>query len=181
MKLLTLPSKINLLPEQEAEYVIYVAVLFLYLCTTMLNSFSFLATAKPGRVVGPVLHYEDERITKSSNDPRIVIQNTTQAVSSRDAFQTHPPNTKTTSGIHKEQGKNEFPSLQSNLHATATTDLNNNPYRRRVINNNLNDPVTTIDAKMLQAQSHLGVVGAAAVAVATHSHRYSRGIQYGLF
>ncbi|XP_004513982.1 mitogen-activated protein kinase 15 [Cicer arietinum] len=137
--------------------------------------------AKPGRVVGPVLHYEDERITKSSNDPRIVIQNTTQAVSSRDAFQTHPPNTKTTSGIHKEQGKNEFPSLQSNLHATATTDLNNNPYRRRVINNNLNDPVTTIDAKMLQAQSHLGVVGAAAVAVATHSHRYSRGIQYGLF
>lgn len=111
--------------------------------------------ARPGRVVGPVLHYEDARITYSSIDPRMVYQNTTQAVSSH------------------------FRTQQSNLQATPTSDLNNNPYRRRGSNNNLNDHVT-IDAKLLHAQSHIGVVGAAAVAVATHSHRYSRGIQYSL-
>lgn len=66
---------------------------------------------------------------------------------------------------------------QSNL---QTTDLNTNPYQQRDKNNNLDDSVATNDAKLLQAQSHIGVVGAAAVAVATHSHRYSRSFQYSL-
>ncbi|GAU44066.1 hypothetical protein TSUD_368780, partial [Trifolium subterraneum] len=128
--------------------------------------------AKPGRVVGPVLHYEYARIIKSSNDPRVVYQNTTQAVSSHDVFRTHPQNHKTTSDIHKDfsQGKNQFPSQQSDLQAKPTTYLNNNPYCRQSNNNNLNDIVIAYDANLMRAQSHLGVVDAAAVAVATHSH-----------
>ncbi|XP_058747458.1 mitogen-activated protein kinase 15-like [Vicia villosa] len=139
--------------------------------------------AKPGRVVGPVLHYEYERITKSSNDPRMVYPNTTQSVSTNNVRSTHPPNPNTTSNTHQDfsQDKNDFRSQQYNLQATSTTDLNNYPYRRRGSNNNLNDHVTTMDAKLLQTQSHIGVVGAAAVAVASHNHRYSRGgIQYSL-
>ncbi|CAJ2656971.1 mitogen-activated protein kinase 19 [Trifolium pratense] len=135
--------------------------------------------AKPGRVVGPVLHYEYARIF---NEPRVVCQNTTQAVSSHDVFRTHPLNHKTTSDIHKDfsQGKNEFPSQQSDLQAKPTTYLNNNPYCRQSNNSNLNGIVTAYDAKLMRAQSHLGVVDAAAVAVAAHSHRYSRSIQYSL-
>ncbi|CAL5196817.1 unnamed protein product [Lathyrus oleraceus] len=138
--------------------------------------------AKPGRVVGPVLLYEYERIAKSSNDPRMVYPNTTQSVSTHNVFSTHPSNPKTTSNTHKDfsQDKNEFQSQQYNLQAAPTTDSNNYPYRRRGNNNNLNDHVTSMDAKLLQTQSHLDVVGAAAVAVATQSHRYSRGIQYSL-
>lgn len=150
--------------------------------TSLLNNFCFLATAKPGRVVGPVLLYEYERIAKSSNDPRMVYPNTTQSVSTHNVFSTHPSNPKTTSNTHKDfsQDKNEFQSQQYNLQAAPTTDSNNYPYRRRGNNNNLNDHVTSMDAKLLQTQSHLDVVGAAAVAVATQSHRYSRGIQYSL-
>ncbi|KAJ1425220.1 Protein kinase domain [Sesbania bispinosa] len=138
--------------------------------------------AKPGRVVGPVLHYENQRIIKNSNNPRIVYQNTPQAVSMQSLFRVHPPNPKATSDIHKDfsQGKNQLPSQQSNLQARPTTDHNTNPYCQQGKNNNVNEPVTAIDAKLLQAQSQFGAVGAAAVAVANHSHRYSRGIQYGL-
>ncbi|CAK8561400.1 unnamed protein product [Lathyrus sativus] len=138
--------------------------------------------AKPGRVVGPVLLYEYERIAKSSNDPRMVYPSTTQSVSTHNVFSTHSSNPKTTSNTRKDfsQDKNEFQSQQYNLQVAPTTDLNNYPYRRRGNNNNLNDHVTSMDAKLLQTQSHLDVVGAAAVAVATQSQRYSRGIQYSL-
>jgi hypothetical protein len=168
--------KFNMIPLD----VIYIVLFCLYL--TLLNNFSFVATAKPGRVVGPVLHYEYARIIKSSNDPRVVYQNTTQAVSSHDVFRTHPPKHKTTTDIHKDfsQNKNECPSQQSDLQAKPTTYLNNYPYCQQSNNSNLNEIVIAYDAKLMQAQSHLGVVDAAAVAVATHSHRYSRTIQYSL-
>jgi hypothetical protein len=57
-------------------------------------------------------------------------------------------------------------------------DLNTNPYHQQGKNDLLNDPVSVIDAKLLQAQSQFGAAGAAAVAVA--AHRHSGGLQCGL-
>nr|KYP73273.1 Mitogen-activated protein kinase 19 [Cajanus cajan] len=57
-------------------------------------------TAKPGRVIGPILHYEDQSNIENTYDPRIVYQNTRQAVSSQCFFNAHLPNPKTTSYIH---------------------------------------------------------------------------------
>lgn len=109
------------------------------------------APAKPGRIVGPVLHYD--------NDQRIFYRALPQAVSPH-CFQ---------------QGKKKLPS--QHRPATSIDQLlpNSNPYYQQ----GKNDPVaSSIDAKLLQAQSQFGAVGSAAVAIS--AHRHSGGFQYGL-
>lgn len=85
-----------------------------------------------------------------------VYQNSPKAVLTHCLFRSHTLDPKSTSDSGKDfsQGKN---------------------------NNNVNEPVAgAIDAKLLQAQSQLGAVDAAAVAVTTHGRRYSRGVHCGL-
>lgn len=77
-----------------------------------------------------------------------------------------PTNIKTTSETYKgisQQDKHPLPSQQCSMQGKS---------------DHLNDPVASIDAKLLQAQSQFGGVGAAAVAVA--AHRHSGSFQYGL-
>ncbi|KAG4960683.1 hypothetical protein JHK87_037316 [Glycine soja] len=62
-----------------------------------------------------------------------------------------------------QQDKHPLPSQQCSMQGKS---------------DHLNDPVASIDAKLLQAQSQFGAVDAAAVAVA--AHRHSGAFQYGL-
>ncbi|WJX67865.1 Mitogen-activated protein kinase 19 [Trifolium repens] len=107
--------------------------------------------AKTGRVTGPVL-----------------------------VAQTNQTNTKTTPETYKDnsQGKHQRSPQKCNVPPRPAIDLNTNPYHQQGKNDLLNDPVTVIDAKLLQAQSQFGAAGAAAVAVA--AHRHSGGLQCGL-
>ncbi|XP_061345333.1 mitogen-activated protein kinase 19-like isoform X2 [Gastrolobium bilobum] len=137
--------------------------------------------ARPGRVVGPVPRYDNGRNIEDTYDSRIYRNTLPQAVSPHCFHRMHPANTRSISETHKDisQGNHQLPSQQYNMSARPVPiDLNTNPYYQQGNNDHLNDPVTTIDAKLLQAQSQFGAVGAAAVAVA--AHRHSGDFQVGL-
>lgn len=135
-------------------------------------------TAKPGRVAGPVLPYENGRNMRNTCDPRIFSRNAIpQVISPQCSFRAHTPNPdKTVSEKHKalSQGKHQLPSQKPNNSPAAARqaiiDLNTNPYYQQGKRNHLDDPITSIDSKLLQAQSQFGAVGVAAVAVAAHRH-----------
>ncbi|XP_027353797.1 mitogen-activated protein kinase 19-like [Abrus precatorius] len=112
-----------------------------------------MLAAKPGRVVGPIFHYEDDqRNIKNTNDPRIIYQSNSQAISSQYFFRDHTPNPKTTLDILEDFSyvKNRLPCQKSNR---STNDFNTNLYYRQGENNHLHKRVTSFDAKLLQAQS----------------------------
>ncbi|KAL1299811.1 hypothetical protein HN51_044354 [Arachis hypogaea] len=127
-------------------------------------------TAKPGRAVGTTVSYYDSgRNMKDNYDPKMFYRNTLpQAVSPHFFQRMCPTNPKTPSEAYKDvsQGKHQLPSQQGNVPARLAIDLNTNPYYQH----GKSDHVSAIDAKLIQAQSQFGAVGAAAVAVAAHRH-----------
>ncbi|KAL5736690.1 hypothetical protein ACOSQ2_031478 [Xanthoceras sorbifolium] len=143
-------------------------------------------TAKPGRVVGSVVPYNNGRNIKDSYDARIFCRNAIlppQNVSPHCFFRTNTINQEN-SGL--EPGKDfshvKLEPQQCVMSAKPAhaipIDVNTNPYYQPQAKlDQLNDRIT-IDAKLLQAQTQFGAVGAAAVAVA--AHRNVGAVQYGL-
>ncbi|KAI5440425.1 mitogen-activated protein kinase 19 [Lathyrus oleraceus] len=131
--------------------------------------------AKPGRSIGPV-HCDNGRSTKDNYDARIFYQNTVPQSISPHPFQ----RVVQAQQIYKDnsQGKHQLSPQKRSVPPRPAIDLNTNPYHQQAKNDLLNNPVTVIDAKLLQAQSQFGAAGAAAVAVA--AHRHSAGFQYGV-
>ncbi|CAK7351751.1 unnamed protein product [Dovyalis caffra] len=142
-------------------------------------------SAKPGRVVGSVVPYENGRNVKDAYDARMVYRNAVlppQTVSPHCFFRT---NTMVQEKSISEPGKDsqaKHQPPQCNMAAKPSSgmvmDVNPNPYyqpQARV--EQLNERIA-IDAKLLHAQSQFGPVGAAAVAVA--AHRNVGTVQYGL-
>ncbi|XP_059441410.1 mitogen-activated protein kinase 19-like isoform X2 [Corylus avellana] len=140
--------------------------------------------AKPGRVVGPVLPYEDLRSMKDEYGSRMYDRNavlTPQAVTQQWFLKTHTANQEK-SGFEEERDLSQAKPQQCNVTAKPASgmamDVNTNPYiQPQTKGDQLNDRIT-IDAKLLQAQSQFGAAGAAAVAVA--AHRNAGAVQYGL-
>ncbi|CAK9134176.1 unnamed protein product [Ilex paraguariensis] len=144
-----------------------------------------IPTAKPGRVVGPVLPYEGGRNIKDAYDGRVYAGNAVlppQTISPHHFFKTTTGNQeKLGTEATRESSHVKQQSLQGMAAKPApgmTADLNTNPYypsqgKASPLNNQI-----AIDAKLLQAQSQFGVVGAAAVAVA--AHREIGAVQFGL-
>ncbi|KAL5738382.1 hypothetical protein ACOSP7_031143 [Xanthoceras sorbifolium] len=143
-------------------------------------------TAKPGRVVGSVVPYNNGRNIKDSYDARIFCRNAIlppQNVSPHCFFRTNTINQEN-SGL--EPGKDfshvKLEPQQCVMSAKPAhaipIDVNTNPYYQPQAKlDQLNDRIT-IDAKLLQAQTQFGAVGAAAVAVA--AHRNVGAVQCGL-
>ncbi|XP_028763811.1 mitogen-activated protein kinase 19 [Neltuma alba] len=130
-------------------------------------------TAKPGKVVGPVLPYENGRNVKSNYDPRILSKNALPpSVSPHCPFRAQPTNpARIVPETCRDLSQGKQPSQQqANSLARQTIDLNTNPYFQQSKVDNMDDAATTMDAKLLQAQSQFGAVGAAAVAIAAHRH-----------
>jgi len=145
--------------------------------------------AKPGRVVGSVLPCESGRNVKDSYDARMFYRNAVlpqQTATTPHCFfrtnsvmQDKPATFE--SEKHNAQAKQQ-PAAHCNMAAKAApgmiVDMNANPYYQPPANvEQLNERIA-IDAKLIQAQSQFGVVGAAAVAVA--AHRNVGAVQYGL-
>jgi mitogen-activated protein kinase 1/3 len=144
----------------------------------------FLCTAKPGRVVGPVLPYEDLRSIKDEYGSRMYDRNavpTPQAVTAQWFLKTHTVN-REKSGLEEERDLSQAKPQQCNTTAKPASgmamDANANPYiQSQAKGDQLNERIT-IDAKLLHAQSQFGAAGAAAVAVA--AHRNAGAVKYGL-
>ncbi|KAK9937735.1 hypothetical protein M0R45_014507 [Rubus argutus] len=142
-------------------------------------------TAKPGRVVGPVLPYENGRNSKETYDPRTFYRNAVlpqQSISPHCFFRTHTVcQDKSLLEMKRDAADAKLqPHLEPrNLAAKPTPgmaiDVNINPYHPPPTKV---DQLNSIDTKLLHAQSQFGPVGAAAVAVA--AHRNTGAIQYGL-
>lgn len=145
-----------------------------------------LCTARPGRVVGPVLPLEDCRNIKDEYGSRMSDRSavlTPQAISSQCFYRTRSVNQEKSGldgGMDMSQAKPQTQPQQRSATGNAVSgmaDVKSNPYRPpHAKTDQLNDRMT-IDAKLLQAQSQFGAAGAAAVAVA--AHRNAGAIHYG--
>lgn len=127
--------------------------------------------AKPGKVVGPVLPPENGRSMNNNYDPRAL----PPSVSPQCSFRVQPTNlVKIVPETCRNLSQGKHPSQQQgNSLARQAIDLNTNPYFQQTKGDIMGDAATTMDAKLLQAQSQFGAVGAAAVAIA--AHRQSSG------
>lgn len=153
----------------------------------MVANICVFGTAKPGRVIGSVVPYENGRNIKDSYDARISYRNAVlvpQNVSPHYFFRTNNTLNQEKAGVVAEAGKDpstvKAKQQQCVMGAKPVhglpIDINSNPYyhQSQAKLEQLNERIT-IDAKLLQAQTQFGAVGAAAVAVAAH-----RNVQYGL-
>ncbi|XP_024199681.1 mitogen-activated protein kinase 19 isoform X2 [Rosa chinensis] len=142
-------------------------------------------TAKPGRVVGPVLPHENGRNAKETHDPRTFYRNAVlpqQSISPHCFFRTHTAGQeksllemKRDAAHAKLQPHLEQRNLVSKPIPGMVIDVNTNPYHPP---STKVDQLNAIDTKLLHAQSQFGPVGAAAVAVA--AHRNTGAVHYGL-
>ncbi|KAH1084029.1 hypothetical protein J1N35_023790 [Gossypium stocksii] len=133
-------------------------------------------SAKPGRVVGSVVPYEDVKNIKDGYDAKNFYRNAVppQNVSPH-CFLLNQEK----SGTQADRNLQTKPQQQFSMVAKPSPgtafDMNSNPYYRTQAKTEQRLP---IDAKLLQAQSQFGAVGAAAVAVA--AHRNAGTVHYGL-
>ncbi|KAL3821284.1 hypothetical protein ACJIZ3_007189 [Penstemon smallii] len=134
--------------------------------------------AKPGRVVGPVLPYENVRhAMNDSYDSRVYVQNAVlpQSISPHYFY-------RNSMGKNQEKSSMEASQVQQsklNNHGMSV-DMNSNPYyqsQAKAAADTLNNQIG-IDSKLLQAQTQFVAAGAAAVAVA--AHREVGAVQLGL-
>ncbi|CAL0310705.1 unnamed protein product [Lupinus luteus] len=99
-----------------------------------------LSTVPTGRAVGQVQPYDNERNTKDTYDSSIAYQNNL------------PHCLHKTTELYKD-----VPSQQCNAPTrTAAVDHNINPYQQQGKNDHINDAVTAIDVKLLQAHMKPG-------------------------
>ncbi|KAK3009350.1 hypothetical protein RJ639_013086 [Escallonia herrerae] len=140
-----------------------------------------MPTAKPGRVVGPVLPYEDSRGVKDAYQARVFAGNGVlplQTISPHCYFRTHGGNQEQSSTDAKSIKQLQPQCMTSKLAPGMAIDINTTPYCHPQAQAGQLNTQTSIDAKLRQAQSQFGAVGAAAVAVA--AHREVGAVQYGL-
>ncbi|XP_028106843.1 mitogen-activated protein kinase 19-like [Camellia sinensis] len=141
--------------------------------------------AKPGRVVGPVLPYENGRNINDVYDARAFLRNgvVPQGISPQYAARTNTVNhAKSSTEIDRNSAQARQLPAQCNgvtkQSPQIAIDINANTYYQpQVKSSQLNDQIA-INAKLLQEQSQLGAIGAAAVAVA--ARREVGAVQLGL-
>ncbi|KAI9385712.1 hypothetical protein POPTR_011G102500v4 [Populus trichocarpa] len=142
-----------------------------------------MPSAKPGRVVGSVVPYENGRNVKDLYDTRMFCRNAVLPPQTSSPHCFLRTNTLIQEKSISETGKDSQTKQQPpkcNVAAKPSSgmamDVNTNPYyqpQSRV--EQLNERIA-IDAKLLQAQSQFGPVGRAAVA----AHRNVGTVHYGL-
>ncbi|KAK6134459.1 hypothetical protein DH2020_031798 [Rehmannia glutinosa] len=128
-----------------------------------------MPNAKPGRVVGPVLPYENVRPANDSHDRRVYVQNTilpSQYISPHCFFSTNSTNnqekyrmeTEIEASQFKQQSKQYMPVKSIN---GMSFDVNSNPYYQSQAKSGTLNGQISIDAKLMQAQSQFVATGAA--------------------
>ncbi|GMI65567.1 MAP kinase 19, ARABIDOPSIS THALIANA MAP KINASE 19 [Hibiscus trionum] len=136
-------------------------------------------SAKPGRVVGSVVPYDDGENVKDGYEAKNFYRNTVLPSQNFSPHCFHVNKEKP--GMQTVKNPQAKPQPQLSMvgkpspGAGTAFDMNSNPYYRTQAKTEQRLP---IDAKLLQAQTQFGAVGAAAVAVA--AHRNVGTVQYGL-
>lgn len=136
----------------------------------------FSLSSKPGRVVGPVMPYENGRTLKDTLTRTAFVS---QPVSPNCIVRNNGINQKksTIEALKDVSQEKPQPSSQSNMATKAAPamviDININPYQPQPKEDQLNQRIA-IDLKLLQAQTQLGAIGTpAAIAVpASHTLRW---------
>ncbi|KAK6132502.1 hypothetical protein DH2020_033754 [Rehmannia glutinosa] len=150
-------------------------------------TFSFSVAAKPGRVVGPVLPYENVRHVNDSYDGGVYVQNAVlppQSISPHCYFRT----SKETSQVEQQPHQQHYMPVKSmngmsigidykgqaqqyagpKMNPVMSADRNSNPYYQSQSKaSGIMNSQIAIDAKLLQAQSQFVVSGPAAAAHGT--------------
>ncbi|XP_030460960.1 mitogen-activated protein kinase 19-like [Syzygium oleosum] len=147
-------------------------------------------SARPGRVVGPVLPYENGRNMKVDSDNRTAFYRSaavpSQSISPQCLIRPHSANqeklARETDSSHLQEKRtqgSQYKMAVNPVPGMAKIDVNTNPYfptQAEVGVGQLKDRIA-IEAKVFQAQSQFGPVGAAAVAIS--AHRNVGSVQYG--
>lgn len=147
-------------------------------------------SARPGRVVGPVLPYENGRNMKVDSDNRTAFYRSaavpSQSISPQCLMRPYSANqeklARETNSSHPQEKQtlaSQYKMAVNPVPGMAKIDVNTNPYfptQAEVGVGQLNDRIS-IEAKVFQAQSQFGAVGAAAVAIS--AHRNVGSVQYG--
>ncbi|XP_042060671.1 mitogen-activated protein kinase 19-like isoform X1 [Salvia splendens] len=155
-----------------------------------------ISNAKPGRVVGPVLPYENARhvndsygggmcvqnatLPRQSNSPHCFFKTSTvqnqESCKEEEASQVKQQSQRQNTPVISRNGSNvEIVSKGQPLQYTpakvnpaTNAERNSNPYHQPQSREGTLDSQHSLDAKLMQAQSRFVAAGAAAVAVATH-------------
>lgn len=160
--------------------------------------------AKPERLSGPVLPYDNARYMNDNHDGRIYVQNAVlhhQSLSPHCFYRTtnpgkNPEKYRIESEMETSQVKHRSTSympvksingsslgsdpkaqpqyMPSTLNSCMSFDINNNPYYQSQVKAGMLNGRIAIDAKLLQAQTQLVAAGAAA------AHREVGAVQLGL-
>lgn len=148
-------------------------------------------SARPGRVVGPVLPYENGRNMKVDSDDRTAFYRSaavpSQSISPQCLMRPHSANqeklareTDSSRRLQEKQTQgSQYKMAMNPVTGMAKVDVNTNlyfPTQAEVGVGQLKDRIA-IEAKVFQAQSQFGAVGAAAVAIS--AHRNVGSVQYG--
>ncbi|GLU17761.1 hypothetical protein SLE2022_341170 [Rubroshorea leprosula] len=143
-------------------------------------------TAKPGRVVGSVVPFDNSRSMKETYDARPPHRNTAlapQTVSPHCFFRANTMNQeKSRSNGDMDPSQTKPNPQQCDMLVKSTpimpVDINSHPYYQPQAKADQNNDRILIDAKLIQAQSQFGAASAAAVAIA--AHRNIGTVQYGM-
>lgn len=130
--------------------------------------------AKPGRIVGSVVPYENGKNTKDGFDSKVFYRHAVlppQNISPHCFY-------RTTSKHREKSGIQPQFTMVAKPAPGMVVDINNRLYYHPQTNSDQLTDRLPIDAKLLHAQTQFGAVGAAAVAVA--AHRNVGTVQYGL-
>ncbi|GKV04209.1 hypothetical protein SLEP1_g16401 [Rubroshorea leprosula] len=143
-------------------------------------------TAKPGRVVGSVVPFDNSRSMKETYDARPPHRNTAlapQTVSPHCFFRANTMNQeKSRSNGDMDPSQRKPNPQQCDMLVKSMpimpVDINSHPYYQPQAKADQNNDRILIDAKLIQAQSQYGAASAAAVAIA--AHRNIGTVQYGM-
>lgn len=164
------------------------------MCVDQLLTISFFLSAKPGKVVGPVVPYEYGNIVKDSYDPRAFIRGSVlppQPVPPAYYYQRPPPPSSTANQERSAKEADKGVVLQAKhgqqqcgvnakMGPDIAINIDTNPFfMTRVGANKLEkDDQIAIETNLLQSKAaQYGGVGAAAGATA---HRKVGTVQYGM-
>ncbi|CAN4103003.1 unnamed protein product [Withania somnifera] len=142
-------------------------------------------TAKPGRVLGPGLSYDGDRSMKEVTDGRVYPQNSVvpcQGMAPHYLFRSNSAHLDKC-GTEAEKDHSQVKLQPGQCMVAKSTagmsfEMNTNTYYHTQARVAQLGGQITMDAKLLQAQTQFGAVGAAAVAVG--AHREVGTVQYGL-
>lgn len=143
--------------------------------------------AKPGRVVGPVISYENGSVTRNAgvllppqaNPPAYCYRRSVSGKLERSSTETERERELSSSSSQAKQVP-QFGMAAAKLAPDIAINIDNNPFymTRAIVDYGVDDRIA-IDTNLMQAKAQYGGIGAAAAASAG-AHRKVGTIQYGL-